>query len=145
MKSTKHAENMLKTMPSDLCKTSFQMKWFRRSLKPEARTSVDKYQKGVKYNPNPWTIDPGAWQKTMLKIIPNKIKTCSKNDLQINPKKWPDFRGGVSWGTFGGSNRFWASKVGPKCYQSASSDWKMDKTKGKMTTWTENVSFVVCF
>ena len=48
----------------------------------------------------------------------------------MNPnslKTWKDFRGGACWGTSGGPNSFWASRMGPQRFQSAFIDWKMNQ------------------
>jgi hypothetical protein len=66
-----------------------------------------------KYHKNLWKMDPGAQQKTMLKNRPQQIDKCSKNDSQFVSKKWAHFRGGASWGTFGGPIHFLTLKMGP--------------------------------
>ena len=58
-KSTKHAENVIRLMPSDLGKRVFEWNGFKISLKPEARTSVNKCQKtGVKIQEQSMTNGP---------------------------------------------------------------------------------------
>ena len=92
-------------------------------------------------------MDPGAQQKTMLKNIPQQIEKCSKNDSQLGPQKWGDFRGGASWGTFGGLNRFWTLKWGPsapKVFQMIDKWTKNDTKKLQDCEKELNKSNVFC-
>ena len=114
----------------------FEWNGCQKSLKPEVRTSTTKYKKTVlKWSQNPWNIEPGTQQKTMLKNRAKKNEKITKNDFNMGPKKLIYFGGNAYWAAFGGPNRFCNEKVGPQRSQSAPKNEKW----AKMTeTWAKN-------
>ena len=109
----------------------FEWNGCQKSLKPEVRTSTNKYQKMVsKRSQNPWKIGFRTQQKTMLK------NRAQKKNHKIWPqngsKKVRVFWGKSHWGAFGGPNRFCDEKVGPQRSQSAPKNDKWTKISEKI-------------
>ena len=67
-------------------------------------------------------FEPRIQHWTMFKNIPQTIKKHLKYYSQIGPKNWIRFRGGDSWGTFGGAVRFLALEISPQRSQRAPND-----------------------
>ena len=61
-------------MPSDMW-NSYRMEWLQQITKiRSADKCKEMSQRVTEYYPNPWTMDPGTQQKTMLEHIPQQIK-----------------------------------------------------------------------
>ena len=62
----KHVENALNWMPSDLPKSVFEWNNWKKSVKPEVRTSIKTKLKNIvkkqKNNQIPWKFGPGTQQ-----------------------------------------------------------------------------------
>ena len=126
MKSTRHAKNVLKLMPSDLRKTSFRMETLQNNTKTRGADDWQKHEKKHMI-PNPWELHPRTQQKTMQQIQ----KQISKRDSQIRQTKWVYFRGGVSGGTFGGPIHFLTLQIRAQGFQRSSNAGKLHKQKTK--------------
>ena len=86
-RSTKHVENVLNLMPSDLRKTCFRMERLQKSLKPEVRTSMKKYQKMCRNEANIHEKSVPELNKKRCLKTDAKNQKISKRDPQIGPKR----------------------------------------------------------
>ena len=70
-------------MPSDFWKTSFRLEQLQKITKTRGADKFKKISKnGCRKTPNPWKLDPGAHEKTMLKNIRQQKHNMFKKGLR---------------------------------------------------------------